>query len=46
MMYDSRYDAYTVPGGKWEVGDDTMLDSLQREVFEEIGCTIVDATLL
>lgn len=43
LMYDERYKTYTVPWGKWEKWDDSLLESLKREVKEEIWCHVVDA---
>lgn len=44
-LYDTRRDAYTVPGGKVDIWE-SIEQSLVREVEEEIGVKVIQANLI
>jgi 8-oxo-dGTP diphosphatase len=39
LLYSSKYDYYQLPGGGLEDGEEIHI-ALEREILEEIGCTI------
>ncbi len=45
IMYSEKFNLYSLPGGGVEPGED-IADAIQREIWEETGCSITSMQLL